>query len=77
MTPVPWEESVRANKMGVTVGAGMKVAVHRRVSIRPEVLFVDTTPGSGWNWGWVRGPVGRWFAWVRGAGIRREKLLRS
>jgi opacity protein-like surface antigen len=46
------------SKMGVTTGVGLKIAVHRHLSIRPELLLVNTTPGSGWNWGWVRLQIG-------------------
>jgi hypothetical protein len=35
---------------GVTLGGGLKIALHRHLSIRSELLFVDTTPGSGPNW---------------------------
>jgi opacity protein-like surface antigen len=61
LTPLPYTEDIRATKQGVTAGAGIKVAVHRRVSIRPELFFVDTTPGRGWNWAWVRFQLGVGF----------------
>ncbi len=48
----------QAGKTGVTLGAGLKIAVQRHLSVRPELLFVDTTGGSGWNWGWVRLQIG-------------------
>jgi opacity protein-like surface antigen len=49
-------EEIRAKgtNAGVTYGAGLKIAVHPHLSIRSELLVVNTTPGSGWNWGWVR-----------------------
>jgi opacity protein-like surface antigen len=52
------EDIMSGSKVGVTFGAGLKIALHRRLSIRPELLFVDTTPGSGWNWAWVRLQIG-------------------
>ncbi len=52
------ESRSKGSKLGVTLGAGMKIAVHRHLSIRPELLFVDTTPGSGFNWAWVRLQIG-------------------
>ena len=45
-------------KTGVTFGAGLKIAPIKHLSVRPELLFVDTTPGSGPNWGWVRVQIG-------------------
>jgi opacity protein-like surface antigen len=45
-------------KTGLTFGAGLKIAPFKHLSIRPELLFVDTTPGSGANWGWVRIQIG-------------------
>ena len=48
----------QAGKTGVTLGAGLKIAVQRHLSVQPELLFVDTTGGSGWNWGWVRLQIG-------------------
>jgi opacity protein-like surface antigen len=61
LTPIPWTEDIHATKAGINLGAGLKIAVHRRVSIRPEILFVDTTPGSGWNWAWLRVQMGIGF----------------
>jgi len=52
------ESRSEGGKAGVAFGAGLKMAVHRRLSIRPELLLVDTTPGSGWNWEWVRLQIG-------------------
>jgi len=52
------ESRSEGSKAGVVFGAGLKMAVHRRLSIRPELLLVDTTPGSGWNWEWVRLQIG-------------------
>jgi opacity protein-like surface antigen len=58
LTPRLVEERTRAAKAGVTFGAGMKIAVHRRFSIRPELFLLDTTPGTGWNFGRFRFQVG-------------------
>jgi opacity protein-like surface antigen len=52
------EERIESSKVGLAFGAGANIAVHRRLSVRPEVLLADTTAGSGWNWGWVRLQVG-------------------
>ena len=52
------ESRSMGSKVGVTLGAGLKIAVHRHLSIRPELLFVDTTPWSGFNWAWVRLQIG-------------------
>ncbi len=52
------ESHTQAGKTGVTLGAGLKIAVQKHLSIRPELLLVDTTGGSGWNWGWVRLQIG-------------------
>ncbi len=52
------EERIIDSKIGITFGVGVKASLFRHVSIRPELLFVDTTPGSGWNWGWVRLQLG-------------------
>ena len=58
LVPRVTEENVSGSKLGVTLGAGLKIALHNHLSIRPELLFVNTTPGSGWNWGWVRLQIG-------------------
>lgn len=46
------------SKSGVSYGAGLQVAIQRHVSIRPELLLADTTPGSGYNWTWVQVQIG-------------------
>ena len=46
------------SKMGVTLGGGVKIAINRHLSVRPELLLVDTTPGSGWTWAWFRLQIG-------------------
>jgi opacity protein-like surface antigen len=58
MTPIPYHWETKDTKAGVSVGFGLKVAVQRRISIRSEMLYVDTTPGPGWNWGCLRLQVG-------------------
>jgi opacity protein-like surface antigen len=51
-----WRDT--GSKNGFAFGAGLKMAVRRHVSIRPELLLADTTPGSGYNWGWVQVQIG-------------------
>lgn len=52
------ESRTQDSKTGVAFGAGLKIAPARHLSIRPELLLVDTTPGSGANWGWLRLQLG-------------------
>jgi opacity protein-like surface antigen len=52
------EDRVEDSEMGFTLGAGVKIFVQRRWSIRSEGLLASTTPGSGWNWGWARLQIG-------------------
>jgi opacity protein-like surface antigen len=54
LIPRSTQNRVEASKTGITLGGGVKVAVHRHLSIRPELFYADTTPGSGWNWNWFR-----------------------
>jgi len=56
--PVPYESQTRASKTGFTLGGGLKIAIGRRLSIRPELFLADTTPGFGWNWLWLRPQIG-------------------
>ena len=58
MVPVPYHWTAQGSQVGVTLGFGLKVAVHRRFSIRSEAFFINTTPGLGWNWGWWRLQIG-------------------
>jgi opacity protein-like surface antigen len=51
-----WRDT--GSKFGVAYGAGVTVAVRRHLSVRPELLVVDTTPGSGYNWAWVQVQIG-------------------
>ncbi len=57
-SPIPYHWEARDTKTGITYGFGLKVAVHRRFSVRSEFLYVNTTAGSGWNWGWLRLQIG-------------------
>ncbi len=57
-SPIPYHWEAKDTKMGITYGFGLKVAVHRRFSVRSELFYVDTTAGSGWNWGWLRFQIG-------------------
>jgi opacity protein-like surface antigen len=52
------ESHTQAGKTGLTFGAGLKIAPIKYLSVRPELLLVDTTPGSGPNWGWLRIQIG-------------------
>ncbi len=56
--PVPSEWGVRDSKTGIGLGGGLKVAINRHLWIRPELLVVDTTAGSGWNWLWLKSQIG-------------------
>ncbi len=55
---IPQKSEVRATKAGLNLGCGIKIAINRRLSVRPEISFLNTTPGSGWNFGWVRLQMG-------------------
>lgn len=54
LVPVLYDWRTQENKMAVTLGGGLKVAINRHLSVRTELLVVDTTPGSGGNYGWLR-----------------------
>jgi hypothetical protein len=45
-------------KFGIAAGAGVKVALRRHLAIRADLLITDTTPGTGYNWGWLQPQVG-------------------
>lgn len=51
-------ERVDASKLAVGLGAGVKASIGRGFAIRPEVRFLDTTPGRGWNFGSIRFSIG-------------------
>ncbi len=55
------EGRTQANKLGLAFAAGVKFALHPRLSIRPELLLVDTTAGSGWNFLRYRFQIGAGF----------------
>jgi opacity protein-like surface antigen len=59
--PIPSEYFVRDTKTGIGLGGGVKFAITRHISIRPELVVVDTTLGSGWNWNWLKSQVGIGF----------------
>lgn len=52
------ESRDKGSKNGFAFGTGLELAVRRHVSIRPELLLADTTPGSGYNWSWVQVQIG-------------------
>jgi opacity protein-like surface antigen len=54
--PQHWES--KGSKNGIIFGGGMKIAVNRHFSIRPELILADTTAGTGPNWNWVRLQIG-------------------
>ncbi len=58
LTPIPFRSEAHGAKAGLTMGGGLKIAVHPHISLRPEILLVTTTPGEGWNWGWLRAQIG-------------------
>lgn len=58
-----WTETVDASKMAITFGAGIKAAVNPKLSLRPEISLIDTTPGSGYNWGSFRVSLGVGYHW--------------
>ena len=46
------------SKTGITIGAGLKIAIHRRLSIRSQVQLVSASVGSGINLDWLRLQIG-------------------
>jgi len=61
LVPVPYEWHTTDSKMGITLGGGLKVAINRHLSVRTELLVVNTTAGSGGNYGWLRLQTGVGF----------------
>jgi opacity protein-like surface antigen len=51
-------EKYNGSKIGITIGGGLKVAIHRHLSIRSQVQLADTTAGSGINLSWLRLQIG-------------------
>lgn len=58
-----YSSQVRADKMLLNVGAGMKVRVARGLAVRPEIRLYDTTIGTGYNFSSVRLSVGVGYYW--------------
>jgi len=58
---IPQHSETKTNKAGLNLGAGIKIAITRRLSVRPEISVLNTTPGSGWNFEWVRFQMGLGF----------------
>jgi hypothetical protein len=59
-----WRSSeVRASHFAIRFSAGIKIALIEHFSLRPEVLFLDTTPGKGFNWGGLGATVGAAYHW--------------
>jgi len=58
-----WTERVNASKMAINLGVGLKAAIRPNLSIRPELTLIDTTPGSGYNWGSLRVSLGVGYHW--------------
>ena len=58
LVPRSQDWRTQASKAGISLGGGLKIAVHDHLSIRPELFIMDTTAGSGWNWNWVRLRIG-------------------
>lgn len=44
-------ERHNATQFAVNLGLGVKARISSNLSIRPELRLVDTTAGSGYNWG--------------------------
>ncbi len=58
LVSIPQYYHSKESKTGIVLGGGIKIALHRHLSIRPEVILADTTPGSGPNWSWIRMQIG-------------------
>jgi hypothetical protein len=58
-----WTHPVNASKMAVSLGFGLKIRLKSKFSIRPELQLIDTTPGSGYNWGLIRVSIGMGYHW--------------
>jgi opacity protein-like surface antigen len=58
LVSIPQYYHSKESKTGIVLGGGMKIALHRHLSIRPEIILADTTPGSGPNWTWFRCQIG-------------------
>jgi opacity protein-like surface antigen len=60
-TPILQKSEIRTAEAGLDLGCGVKIAITRRLSVRPEISYLDTTPGAGWNIGWLRVQTGVGF----------------
>ena len=58
-----WTRRVNESKMAINLGVGIKAAITKNLSIRPELTVIDTTPGSGYNWGVLRVSLGIGYHW--------------
>ncbi len=54
LIPIPEFWKVEGSKNGLVLGGGFRIGLLRHLSFRPEVTVLDTTPGSGYNWAWMR-----------------------
>ena len=57
----PYERNVSGSKTGATLGAGLKIAINRHLSIRPEIFWLATSGGSPPYWNWLRFQIGLGF----------------
>jgi hypothetical protein len=54
LIPVPYYWEMKGAKNGLVLGGGIRIGLRHHLSFRPEFTFMDTTPGSGPNWSWLR-----------------------
>jgi opacity protein-like surface antigen len=54
LAPIPYYWETEGAKNGLVLGGGVRFGLLRHLSFRPEVMMMDTTPGSGPNWTWLR-----------------------
>jgi hypothetical protein len=54
LTPVPELWVTEGTKNGLILGGGIRIGLLRHLSLRPEAMMIDTTPGRGYNWSWLR-----------------------
>ncbi len=55
---IPQRSNVTTKKAGLNLGAGVKIGVSKWFSVRPEFSYLNTTPGAGWNFSWLRFQLG-------------------
>jgi opacity protein-like surface antigen len=58
LIPRQLESEYEGSKTGIAIGAGLKFAINRHLSIRSQVQLMDTTAGSGINLSWLRFQLG-------------------